>query len=264
MAYIKSAADIEALKEGGAIIGAILESLAAMVAPGVSGKEIDDVAEQKVREAGGVPAFKHYRPRPSDSPFPSTICFSINDEVVHGFGAADKVIQAGDIVTIDIGMKYKGLFTDTAVTVAAGEIDEQKKQLLAVTKKAMWKGIAAATVGAPVSVIGKVVQEYIDPQGYGIVRDLCGHGVGHEVHEDPNVLNYYDSSLDRWTLEHGVVIAIEPMITMGDYRVTVDDDNWTIRTADRKPSAHFEHTVVVTNDGPLVVTLRPSEKSGLV
>ena len=263
MAYIKSQEDIAGILKSGKIIGAILEELGNMVAPGVTGFEIDQRAEQLIREAGGVPAFKGYKTRSSDTPFPSTICFSLNEEVVHGIATKDKVIKDGDLVTIDIGMNYpgvkKGLFTDTAITVACGDIPEKTKQLMNVTKKALQIGIDAAQPGNSVAEIGRVIQDYLEPQGYGIVRDLCGHGVGHAVHEDPSVLNYYERHLEKWILEPGVVIAIEPMVTTGDWRVETAEDGWSIETVDKSLSCHFEHTVVITEDGPVIATKRPSE-----
>lgn len=262
MAYIKTPEERQAIKEGGAILGSILEELASMVKPGVSAKKIDDLAEKKIREAGGVPAFKGYTVG-HGNPFPSTVCFSINEEVVHGIAHADKIIQEDDLVTIDIGMRYPakdGYYTDTAVSVYAGTPPENIKQLMAVTKKAMHLGIAQAKPGNTVADISQAIENYLKPQGYGIVRDLCGHGVGHAVHEDPNVLNYYEKRSEQWVLEPGVVIAIEPMVTLGDYRVHVGDDGWTISTADKSISCHFEHTVIVEEDGPVMATKRPNEK----
>lgn len=261
MAYIKSPEEREKIKEGGKLLGAILEELASLVVPGVSAKEIDNLAEQRIKEVGGIPAFKGYRVG-SGTPFPSTVCFSINEEVVHGIAHAHKIVQEGDLVSIDIGMRYPakgGYYTDTAVSVYAGELPENIKQLMAVTKKALQLGIQAAQPGNTVGDISRAIEGYLKPQGYGIVRDLCGHGVGHAVHEDPNVLNYYEHRSEQWVLEPGVVIAIEPMVTMGDYRVDVADDQWTITTADKSLACHFEHTVVIEETGPVIATKRPSE-----
>ena len=173
-------------------------------------------------------------------------------------------------MSIDIGMQYpagsgkgkqgNGFFTDTAITVAAGTIPETVKQLLAVTQQSLYKGIAACGSGTTIADIGKAVQTYVDPHGYGIVRDLVGHGVGHEVHEEPAVPNYYDSHLESWQLRPGMVIAIEPMLTMGGAETALLDDDWTIVTDDGSLSAHFEHTVVLTEDGPVIATKRPSEQ----
>lgn len=262
MAYTKKPNEIQALREGGKLMGDILEKLQNMVAPGISGYELDAEAERLIRAAGGEPAFKGYRGRKSDPPFPATICFSRNEELVHGIPTEDKIIQDGDIVSIDIGMRYPkdGYFTDTAVTVAVGAVPAKVKKLLEVTREALECGIRAAQSGNTVAAIGRAVQDYVESQGnYGIVRDLVGHGVGHAVHEEPRVPNYYDKQLEQWVLKPGVVIAIEPMITLGNHTVDVGDDGWTITTADRSLSAHFEHTIVITENGPEVITRRPAE-----
>ena len=270
MSYIKSQSEIEQIIKGGKIIGEILEKLGQMAKPGVSAWEIDREAERMIKEAGGRPAFKGFRGRKSEPAFPSTICASRNEEIVHGIASEDKILQDGDIFSIDIGMQWplncgkgqngNGFFTDTAITVIVGEVPEKTKQLVNVTKKALEIGIAECKVGNTVADIGRAIQEYIDPQGYGIVRDLVGHGVGHGVHEDPRVPNYYDKNMESWVLQEGVVIAIEPMITMGDYNITTAPDGWSISTVDGKLSSHQEHTVVISKNGPLVVTRRPEEK----
>ncbi|MFA7245459.1 MAG: type I methionyl aminopeptidase [Candidatus Magasanikbacteria bacterium] len=269
MSYIKKQEEIQLIIEGGRILGEILDKLAQMVKPGISAYEVDMEAERLILEAGGRPAFKGYRGRRSEPPFPSTICASVNEEVVHGIASKDKILKEGDIFSIDIGMQYpvnsglgrggNGFFTDTAITVAVGNITEKTRQLMNVTKKSLELAIEKCFVGNSIAIIGKVIQDYIEPQGYGIVRDLVGHGVGHEVHEEPRVPNYYDRDLESWKLEHNAVIAIEPMITMGDYNVETSDDGWSVSTIDKSLSAHFEHTIVITKDGPLVVTRRPSE-----
>ncbi|PIR76074.1 MAG: type I methionyl aminopeptidase [Candidatus Magasanikbacteria bacterium CG10_big_fil_rev_8_21_14_0_10_42_10] len=268
MAYIKTLEEQNAIFEGGRILGRILENLSHMVAPGVTTREIDAEAERQIIAAGGIPAFKGYAPS-GHPPFPGTICACINDEIVHGI-PSKRVLIDGQILSIDIGMQYpansgvgqrgNGFFTDTAITVPVGEINSQARQLLSVTQKSLEKAIHVATVGTSVAEIGKVIERYIEPQGYGIVRDLVGHGVGHEVHEDPAVPNYYEAYLEKKILVPGVVIAIEPMITVGDYRTDELDDGWTIVTDDGSLSAHFEHTIIITDDGPLVATKRPSEK----
>jgi len=261
--YIKQPQEVETIIEGGRLMGEILDELAGMVAPGVSAFDIDKKAEELIIKVGGRPAFKGYRTRISEPPFPSTICASVNDEVVHGIASKEKILNEGDIFTIDIGMQYPkkgGYFTDTAVTVPVGSVDEHTMQLLNVTKKSLFKGIEQATVGNTVADIGAAIQKYVDPQGYGIVRDLVGHGVGHAVHEEPRVPNYYDKELEAWELKPGVVIAIEPMLTMGTREVVTAEDGWTILTRDGSLSAHFEHTIVITEDGPVIATQRPSEK----
>lgn len=260
--YIKKENEVKQILEGGKIMGEILDKVAQMAKPGVSAWEIDQYAEKLIREAGGVPAFKGYKSRPNDLPFPSTICASINDELVHGIATKEKILKDGDIFSIDIGMRYPahdGFFTDTALTIPIGEISDELKRLLAETKESMEVGIKQCEVGNTIASIGRAIQGYIEPLGYGVVRDLVGHGVGHAVHEEPRVPNYYDKDLESWVLEPGVVIAIEPMITIGDYQVETADDGWSISTVDKSLNAHFEHTIVITENGPIVATRRPSE-----
>lgn len=261
--YTKKPKEIELIREGGELMGEILEKLSKMIKPGISAWDVDVEAERLIIEAGGKPAFKGYRSRKSDPPFPSTVCFSINEELVHGIAHKDKIVKDGDLVSLDIGMQYpaeKGYFTDTALTIAVGKISPEAKKLVAVTKEALEVGIRAAQVGSTVADIGRAIQTYVESEGdFGIVRDLVGHGVGHAVHEEPRVPNYYDRDLEAWILRPGVVIAIEPMITLGSERVDIARDGWTIYTRDKSLNAHFEHTIIITKDGPVVVTRRPSE-----
>ncbi|MDP2692463.1 MAG: type I methionyl aminopeptidase [bacterium] len=262
--YIKKEEEIKLIIQGGKIIGEILESVSKMAEPGVSAWEIDQKAEELIIKAGGKPAFKGYKSRPSDIPFPSTICASVNEELVHGIATKEKILKDGDIFSIDIGMQYpakNGFFTDTALTVPIGKISKEKKKLLAETKKCLEIGISKCVVGGTVASIGKAIQSYIEPLGYGVVRDLVGHGVGHAVHEEPRVPNFYEKDLESWILVPGVVIAIEPMITIGDYRVGTAADGWSISTLDKSLNAHFEHTIIITENGPVVATRRPSEKA---
>jgi methionyl aminopeptidase len=263
MSYIKKPAETKLIAEGGKLMGEILENLTKLLKPGISAWEIDMEAERMIRAAGGIPAFKGYRGRRSDPPFPSTVCFSRNEELVHGIATKDKIVKNGDIVTIDIGMQYPkqaGFFTDTAVTVILGKQPPEVLKLLEVTQEALEVGIRAAQPGATVASIGKAIEQYVKSQGkYGIVRDLVGHGVGHAVHEEPRVPNFYDKALENWVLEPGVVIAIEPMITLGSAEVETADDGWTITPVDRSLNAHFEHTLIITKDGNEVATRRPSE-----
>lgn len=269
MAQLRREEEKSIMCEGGKRLGDILERIAALVAPGVSAWDIDQEAERLIVEAGGRPAFKGYRQRKHDPKFPSTICASVNDEVVHGIAHKQKILREGDLFSIDIGMQWplnsgighngNGLFTDTALTVPVGNISPEAKQLMNATKKALDLGIQQVQVGGSIAAIGKAIQTYIDAQGYGIVRDLVGHGVGYAVHEEPRVPNYYDRDLEQIKILPGMVIAIEPMITLGKHHVVVAEDEWTIRTADTSWSAHFEHTVMATEQGPIIVTKRPSE-----
>jgi methionyl aminopeptidase len=267
--YIKSEEEIKYILEGGKILGQILAKLSGMLKPGMNGKQVDEEAEKLILSAGGLPAFKNFQGHKSDPPFPSTVCFCLNDELVHGIASANKIIKTGDIVSLDIGMQYPvncgkgknghGFFTDTAVTVAIGKVPKETQKLLSITKKALEIGIKNATVGKTVADIGQAIQKFVEPKGYGIVRDLVGHGVGHDVHEDPRVPNYFDATLKQWKLEPGVVIAIEPMVTIGKHHVKVGPDGWTIVTADHSLCGHFEHTIVITKKGPVVATRRKNE-----
>lgn len=264
MSYIKTPQELEQIIEGGQKMGEILEQLEPMIQAGVSGFEIDAEAERLIRASGGAPAFKGYKSRKSDPPFPGTLCFCLNDEVVHGIPTKQKIIQKGDLVSLDIGMQWPakgGYFTDTALTVAVGKVPVRVRNLLAVTSEALEVGIEQVKIGNTIADIGRAIEKYVHKQGkYGIVEDLVGHGVGHAVHEDPRVPNYEDRDLEEWEIVPGVVIAIEPMITLGTHKVVMAHDGWSILTADQSLSAHFEHTIAVTEKGPVVVTRRPSEK----
>lgn len=264
MSYIKTPQEIDLIIEGGKKMGEILEQLEAMIAPGVSGFEIDAEAERLIRAAGGAPAFKGYKSRRNDPPFPGTLCFSLNEEVVHGIPTKEKIIKKGDLVSLDIGMRWpgeKGYFTDTALTVAVGKVPVRVRNLLSVTQEALEVGMEQVKIGNTIADIGRAIEKYVRSQGkYGIVEDLVGHGVGHAVHEDPRVPNYEDRDLEEWEIVPGVVIAIEPMISLGTWKVVMADDGWSISTADKSLSAHFEHTIAVTEKGPVVVTRRPNEK----
>ncbi len=257
---IKTPEEIKKIKEGGQIIGRILDDLSKMCRPGISTWEIDLAAEKMITAAGGRPAFKWYKTRSADKPFPTTICASINEELVHGIAKKDKILKNGDIFTIDIGMEWGGLYTDTAVTVPIGKISAKTRELLRVTQESLERGIKVIKPGNTVADIGKAVEDYVKSQGkYGIVRDLVGHGVGHAVHEEPRIPNYYDRNLDYIVLKPGMVVAVEPMISLGGWRVATADDGWTIVMADGSLSAHYEHTIIVTKSGNVVATRRPNE-----
>lgn len=270
MAYIKTPEEVQLILEGGKILGDILEKISVLAVPGVSTWKLDVEAERLIKKNGGRPAFKNYRSSRQDPPFPGTVCVSINEELVHGIPSKDRILKEGDILSIDIGMQYpvdsglgkggNGFFTDTAVTLAIGKIDEKTQKLLDATQKSLEKVIENIELGSSIADIGKIIEGYIKPLGYGIVEDLVGHGVGHDVHEDPRIPNYYDKSLEKWKIEVGAVIAVEPMITMGDYHIEVAEDGWSISTIDKSLCAHFEHTLVMTEDGLKVATRRPKEK----
>ena len=231
-----------------------------MAKSGVSTWEIDQAAENMIKAAGGHPSFKGYASRSGETPFPCVVCVSINHELVHGVAKKNVVLKTGDILSIDIGMERQGCYTDTAITVPIGKIPAKTRQLLNVTRESLEVAIKEVKAGISVAAIGRSIEKYVKSQGnYGIVRDLVGHGVGHAVHEEPRIPNYYDPQLEKFILKPGMVLAIEPMISLGDCRIKVGDDNWTIEMADCSLCAHFEHTVVVTEKGCTVVTRRPKE-----
>jgi methionyl aminopeptidase len=235
------------------LVADILEVLAAMVAPGVSTGDLDAEAEKLARAAGAVPAFKNYRG------YPATLCTSINEQVVHGIPSAEAVLRDGDIVSIDMGVKLNGFVGDSAVTVPVGRVTESVTRLLDVTRASLEQGIAAVAVDGRVSDIGHAVQAYVEAHGFSVVREFVGHGIGASLHEEPQVPNYGERG--RGTrLRAGMVLAIEPMVNMGRPEVKVLRDGWTAVTKDGSLSAHFEHTVAVTADGPRILTVPRSRR----
>lgn len=265
---IKKKHETEQIKKGGIIIGEILEKLGKMCKPGVSTGEIDRAAEEMIVKAGGRPAFKGHKNYPDDTPFPSTICASYNQQIVHGIARDEDILEDGDIFTIDIGMEWpcknpkrdRGFFTDTALTVIVGKVPAKTKELLRVTRQSLEEAIKVVKPGNSIADIGRAVENYVNSQGkYGIIRDLVGHGVGHAVHEEPTIPNYYDPRLGSFILKPGMVLAIEPMISLGTHKVKTGADGWTIEMADGSLCAHFEHTVIVTENGCEVATRRPGE-----
>jgi len=249
---IKSKAEIKTMRESGKILAGILQLLASKVEPGVSGGELEEMAEKEVKKYGVIPSFKNYVISRDIIPFPSIICLSINDEIVHGFPFG-KIIKEGDIVSIDSGVKYEGFHSDSAVTVGVGKISEKAQKLLKVTKESLLKGIGEVKAGNRIGDIGFAVQEHAEKNGFSVVRDLVGHGVGRSVHEAPDIPNYGNRN-SGLKLCQGMTFAIEPMINEGIRDIKCCDDNWTIKTADGKLSAHFEHTVAVTEDGCEILT----------
>ena len=276
MVYYKTEEEIRAIREGGKILADILQRLASEVRPGVSTGFIEDLSNELITASGGYSAFKNY-PMGGGVFFPSTVCISINDEVVHGAAWPNRTIKSGDIVDLDIGMewpitdelrkehklpvnshsKHGGFFTDTCLTVGAGPISSTARKLLEVTKECLNLGIKAAQPGASLNDIGRAVQQEAERHGYSVVRDLVGHGVGYLAHEGPDVFNYEIgiNSPENMILKPNLVIAIEPMINLGDYQVEVADNDYTILTKDGSLSAHFEHTLVITKDGPEILTI---------
>lgn len=245
---VKTLAEIEAMRESGAILATVLAYLEKQIAPGQTTKHLADLAAKELKTLGGKPAFLGYQG------FPDVICISVNDEVVHGIPSTHKVLQEGDIVGLDFGVTYQNMITDSAITVVIGDyLESSHKVLVETTKASLTAGIKAVKDGVQTQDIGSAVQAVLDKQRLGIVRELVGHGVGHHVHEEPNIPNYGTRGKGE-RLEAGMTIAIEPMATLGDYKVQLDADRWTIRTKDRSLAAHFEHTVLITNNGFEILT----------
>ena len=249
MIQLKSLREIDAMAEGGRILGRTLATLRAAVRPGVTTLELDLIAEEFIRShEGATPAFKGLYG------FPGSVCISVNHEIVHGIPSKKRTLVEGDIVSLDVGVKYDGFFTDAAETVAVGAISANDQRLLDVTRESLEAGIAAAVPGNHVGDIGHAVQSVVERAGFSVVRELVGHGVGHGPHEDPQVPNH--GKPKRGTkLVAGLTIAIEPMVNAGLPGTRTLPDRWTVVTVDGKRSAHFEHTVAVTDDGPRILTL---------
>jgi len=239
MIYFKSKEEIELIRESSLLVGKTLAEVAREIAPGMKTIKLDNLAEEFIRSNGGIPGFKGY------NGFPYTLCISVNEQVVHGF-PGERVLEEGDIVSVDCGVYMNGFYGDSAYTFPVGEIKPEVLQLMKRTKESLYKGIEMATDGKRVGDIGYAVQSYVEDYGYSVVRDLVGHGVGKNLHEKPEVPNYGKRGTGV-KLADGMVIAIEPMINLGVKNVIQERDGWTIRTADRMPSAHYEHTVAVGN-----------------
>ena len=250
MIVCKSPAEIERMRVANALVADVLAELGSLVAPGVTTGELDAEAERLVRERGAEPAFKGYRG------YPATLCASINEQVVHGIPSARK-LQGGDIVSLDMGVKLNGFFGDSAITVPVGEVSEDVLRLLKVTQEALEKGIEQVRLGGRISDIGHAIQHHVEAHGFSVVREFVGHGIGASLHEEPQIANYGEPGRGP-RLAEGMVLAIEPMVNMGRPAVKVLADGWTAVTRDGSLSAHFEHTVAVTKDGPLVLTNRTS------
>ena len=246
MITLKSKREIELLKEAGHIVYLTHQYLRPHIKAGIKTKELDRLAEEFIRSKGATPSFKGYEG------FPSTLCISINDEVVHGF-PSDRVLQDGDIISIDIGACYKGYHGDSAWTYTVGEVSDDAKYLLEHTEKALYEGIKQAKVGNRIGDISYAVEKYATEHNLGVVKELVGHGVGTSVHESPDVPNYGTKGTGP-KIRDGMVIAIEPMLTLGSPDIYLEDNDWTVVTIDSSLSAHFEHTIAITNDGVEILT----------
>ena len=242
MIFVKTAEEIELLRESNQLVGKTLGELAKHIRPGISTLELDRIAEEFICSHGALPGFKGY------GGFPNTLCISVNDVVVHGIPSAKCILKEGDIVSVDCGTLKNGFYGDSAYTFEVGEVSEEVRKLLRVTKESLYKGIEKVMAGMRIGDIGHAVQSWCEASGFSVVREMVGHGVGRDLHEEPQVPNYGRQG-QGVKLQEGMVIAIEPMINLGKRYVFQDNDGWTIRKRDKKPAAHFEHTVAVGKKG---------------
>jgi methionyl aminopeptidase len=253
MITIKSPEEVAIMREAGRIVGQVLQLLQAEAKPGMTTLDFDKIVRKEYARRGAIATFVGYPPG-SRNPFQHTICTSINEELVHGVPSKDKVIKEGDIVSLDLGATFKGFVGDSAVTIGIGEITPEAQKLLDVTRESLMTGIRAARAGERLGVVSNAIGEYIESQGYGVVREYVGHGVGRQMHEEPQVPNY--GPRDRGpVLRKGMVLALEPMVTIGDYRTKKHSDGWTVSTADGSLCAHFEHTIAITDGEAEIMTL---------
>ena len=243
---IKSAREIEIMRQAGRIVATVLAELKSQVKPGMKTRELDKIAERETEKLGAVPSFKGYHG------YPASVCVSINDEIVHGI-PGDRIMNEGDIVSIDFGAIYNDFQGDSAITVAVGTITTEAEKLLEATEGSLMAGIQAAHAGARLGDISAAIQDYAESRGYGVVREYTGHGIGRDMHEDPQIPNFGMPGQGP-LLKTGMTFALEPMINIGDWRTRVEDDNWTVRTSDGSLSAHFEHTIVITDNGSEILT----------
>ncbi|MGC4084627.1 MAG: type I methionyl aminopeptidase [Vicinamibacterales bacterium] len=249
MIVCRSQAELEKMRAAGRLVGQVLTALAAKVAPGVTTADLDAIAEGLIVDAGAIPAFKGYHG------YPATICASVNEEVIHGIPSGQRVLQPGDVISIDVGASLDGYYGDSAVTLPVGPVSEEAAKLLRVTEESLYKAIDVVKPGARVSDIGHAVQKHVEAYGFSVVREFVGHGIGQQMHEEPQVPNYGEPGRGP-RLSEGMVLAIEPMVNAGKASVKVLSDGWTAVTRDKSLSAHFEHTVAVTANGPWVLTAR--------
>lgn len=249
----KNARDLEKMREAGLIVSTVLAALRDAVRPGISTYELDKIAYDMIRERGGHPSFLGYRK------YPASICSSINEEVVHGIPSKSRVLREGDIVKLDVGVKLKGFHADSALTVPVGEIPAETQRLLDVTRESLWCGIRTIRNRGRLQDVSRAIQEYVEKNGFSVVTDMVGHGVGKNLHEEPQIPNYVHPEHPNPQLLEGMTLAIEPMVNVGVPEIEILPDQWTVVTADRKASAHFEHTVAVTRGGYEILTLGPHD-----
>lgn len=243
---LKTEAEIDAIRESSLLVSKTLGEVKKWIEPGVSTLKLDKIAEAFIRDHGGKPAFKDYLPDFAETPFPFSLCVSINEEVVHGFSSEARVLQDGDIVSVDCGVEMNGFFGDSAYTFAVGEISAKKQRLLDVTKSSLYKGLEKAIAGNRLGEVSNAIQRHVELYGYSIVKEMVGHGLGRNLHEPPEVPNY-GKRRSGPRLKTGMVLAIEPMVNIGRGDIDVADDGWTVFAKDYSASAHFEHSIVIRN-----------------
>ena len=254
MIPIKTTEEIEIMRLGGRILAGILDKIAQKVKPSVSAADLDKLARELVFSSGGRPSFLNYAPGGKGDGYPAALCVSINEEIVHGLPEKKKIFSEGDLVKLDMGVEYKGLHTDATIMVGVGKISPIAKKLLETTKVCLDLGIKKIKPGVSLNEYARAVQEQAEKSGFSVVRDLVGHGIGRDVHEPPQILNYADPRMEKIILKEGMALALEPMVNEGGFEITLDDDGWTYRTGDRKLNAHWEHTVAVTKKGCEILT----------
>ncbi|KKQ46057.1 MAG: Methionine aminopeptidase [Candidatus Moranbacteria bacterium GW2011_GWC2_37_8] len=250
--HIKSEAELEIMRRAGKALSQVMRDLEVAIQPGASTMQIDKLAEELVLAHGALPAFKGYGEK--RNPFPATICASINDEVVHGIPSEDVILKDGDIFKIDIGLKLDGYFADMARTFAIGEISPEAQKLIEATEKSFWKGVKNLKEGGNLSEFSKAAQQTAEDAGFSVVKNLVGHGIGKNLHENPQVPNYFEKGYRDMLLKAGMTLALEPMVNQGTHETVIGPDGWVYLTADRKLSAHYENTILITKDGVEILT----------
>jgi methionyl aminopeptidase len=250
---LKKPHELELMRQASRIVATVWSAMAELVAPGVTTAQLDEVAEQIIRQHGAVPSFKGY-PYRGVNDFPASICASINEEIVHGIPSAERVLNEGDIISIDVGTIYKGYQGDGAITLPVGNVSREAQRLLRVTQGALEAGIAKARGGKQTGDISRAIEKHVRSRGFDVVREYTGHGIGQSMHEDPQVTNYFNPGMGEVELKPGMTIALEPMVNVGTWRTRVLEDGWTVVTADGKLSAHFEHTIAITDGEAEILT----------
>ena len=250
--HIKTESELDVMRKAGKALAEVMRELAKIVKPGASTLQVDELAEKLILNCGAVPAFKGYGEK--RNPFPATICASVNDEVVHGIPSDGIILKDGDIFKIDIGLKLDGFFADMARTFAVGKASAEAQKLIEVTEKSFWKGVSNLKEGANLSEYSKTVEAVANEAGFSVVKNLVGHGIGRNLHEDPQVPNYFERGYRDLVLKAGMILALEPMVNEGTFETVIGRDGWVYMTADRKLSAHYENTIAITKNGIEVLT----------